>query len=421
MKKIYKLLFCLSIVLFILCMGIFSFYNYVINNWGFIHSQEAQHTLDECVEVLVDTHPLCRNGLPKSTKNIYERLTKEYQKSMLVSRYKEALNLRELVRSLGDGHTVIMPQGSLSQFTKLFDNKVAQDLSFEYQSGKIYVTIQGEEYPLVKINGHNTQEILQNLKIYNEHENLYSTKKIVEYMNGLETLVLSNLARSTDKSISIQYSDDKKIKKESFYFSVNSKKNIKNWYYHIYEEDQYAILTINQCIISSEFIEFLTEFFQKINLYNIKYIAIDLRSNSGGNDICYPIISYLGVSQYITAQNLPEKPSGRVTKQIVKLSPNPNAFNGEVYVLTSKRTYSSAKLLAVTLSINGFAQIIGEPSSNSPSSYGDCTIKYISGENYLLQVSQSYIYLPVDGNTMDIDIPCDPDEAINIFKQKIRS
>lgn len=46
-------------------------------------------------------------------------------------------------------------------------------------------------------------------------------------------------------------------------------------------------------------------------------------------------------------------------------------FWGEVYVLTSGFTYSSGNWIAVVLRDNGLARVVGEPTGNAPSSYGD--------------------------------------------------
>ena len=131
------------------------------------------------------------------------------------------------------------------------------------------------------------------------------------------------------------------------------------------------------------------------------------------------MISHLGVSEYVSSQGFLQKPEGQVEDVICKTLPCSDPFNGTVYVLTSKNTYSSATVLAVTLSINNLGEIIGEPSSNSPSSYGDCAIETFADGNFLIQVSQYYMYLPVQGDTMKVDIPCPPEQAVEVFQKTI--
>ena len=50
-------------------------------------------------------------------------------------------------------------------------------------------------------------------------------------------------------------------------------------------------------------------------------------------------------------------------------------FDGDVYVLTGGRTFSSATQFAVVLRDNGLCRVIGQAPGNSPSMYGD-TLHY---------------------------------------------
>lgn len=417
-QKSYKVLFFLLIFVLLIFL-FFLFHRISVNNWGWVSSQTAQDNLLSCINALETSHPLCKEGLPSKTNAIYLDIYNKYKSSLFISRYKETLNFEKLTRSLGDGHTAILPQGGLNKYLDLIKDKAINDVSFTYNDGQINVSIEDKKYPLKKMNGYSVQEIIEHCKTYGEYENIYGLKKNIASLRNLESLVLFDLARTCDKSLSIQYSVNQTLVSKRLLFTQKTSKKSADWDYTISEEENYAILTINQCLNTSEFSRFLDEFLIKLKQSGVENLAIDLRKNGGGNDICDNIISCFGVDQYITSQTLPSKPSGSIEDKIVKVSPQSNIFKGNVYVLTSKNTYSSAKVLAITLSINGLAKIIGEPSSNSPSSYGDCTIKYISGEDYLLQISQSYIYLPVDSNTMDIDIPCDPDNAISVFQQEI--
>lgn len=36
-----------------------------------------------------------------------------------------------------------------------------------------------------------------------------------------------------------------------------------------------------------------------------------------------------------------------------------------------------------------------------------------------MQVSQYYMYLPAQGDTMKVDIPCPSDQAVEVFKEEI--
>ncbi len=406
------------LVIPVLLLGILVFSIFWLNNWGWASSEYAQNALKECVQIMEKNHPLCKNQLPEKTKDIYTRTMKKYKNRLFVSRYELFLDLERTARSLGDGHTAVMPDGNLNRYFERTESRKAEDLSFEYQEGKIYVSVEDVKYVLMKLNGYSQEEILQHCILYGEDENEYGLKKDISFLNRLEGLVLYDLGKTTDTCIHIQYvSDSGKIISRTYPFYIAQKSETPKWSYEI--EEEYAILTINECWDTPEFSEFLDEFFTKLSQTDVQNLAIDLRKNGGGNDICAAVIPHLGVSRYVCSQGFSQKPNGQIEDMIWKTFTYSNSFKGNVYVLTSKNTYSSAKVLAVTLSINEIGKIIGEPSANSPSSYGDCAIETFADGNFLMQVSQYYMYLPVQGDTMKVDIPCPPDQAVEVFKEEI--
>lgn len=409
-----KWIFAIPVLLF----GILVFSIFWLDNWGWTSSGYARNVLEECVQTMEKYHPLCKKQLPEKTKDIYTEVVKKYENRWFVSRYELFLDLERTTRSLGDGHTGVLPYGNLNRYFERTKNKKAEELSFEYQEGKIYVSVEGQKYQLMKLNGYSQEEILRHCIFYGEYENEYGVKKDISILNRLEGLVLYDLGKITDTYIHIQYlSGSGKLISRTYPFYTSQKSKTPKWSYEI--EENYAILTINECWNTPEFSEFLDEFFTKLSQTDIQNLAIDLRKNGGGNDICAAVISHLGVSEYVSSQGFLQKPEGQVEDVICKTLPCSDPFNGTVYVLTSKNTYSSATVLAVTLSINDLGEIIGEPSSNSPSSYGDCAIETFADGNFLIQVSQYYMYLPVQGDTMKVDIPCPPEQAVEVFQKTI--
>lgn len=49
-------------------------------------------------------------------------------------------------------------------------------------------------------------------------------------------------------------------------------------------------------------------------------------------------------------------------------------YNGSVYVLTGRGTFSSAMWFAVVLRDNNLCRVIGQPPGNRPSAYGDVLV-----------------------------------------------
>src|SRR5262249_46575349 len=50
---------------------------------------------------------------------------------------------------------------------------------------------------------------------------------------------------------------------------------------------------------------------------------------------------------------------------------DPPSFKGELFVLTSARTFSSGSWFAVVVQDNKLGRVVGEPTGNAPSSYGE--------------------------------------------------
>lgn len=182
-----------------------------------------------------------------------------------------------------------------------------------------------------------------------------------------------------------------------------------------------------------DFRDFLNKMMSDIEKNQINHLIIDLRYNGGGN-------STLG--DQLLSCILEEKQSiscGRVDRKISNLlkecrpyhflnylkdkdetdlpfmiydeklitredmfynSDNPFyfkppfKFKGQVYLLIGKSTFSSALMLAYTMSDNDIAITIGEPTSGKPTHYGDIISFTLPHTGAVVQVSHSKFYRP---------------------------
>lgn len=140
-------------------------------------------------------------------------------------------------------------------------------------------------------------------------------------------------------------------------------------------EHDAAVLTLTQCIGDQTYADTLKAFFEKIQEADIQNAIVDLRENGGGNsNVANRFISYLDTDRYYSTGGVDIR-LGRYLKQIDAF-PTENrkaepVFDGNVYVLTSANTFSSAMLFAEMIGDNGLGLIVGESSGNMPESYGD--------------------------------------------------
>lgn len=424
-KKFFTIAFT---VLFITLLMLALFFSYgwpeiKAVNWGFVRSETAARDLEECREILQEYHPLCKNELPDETQKIYDQLMQKYHSRLLISGREETSDLQKFTRSLDDAHTGIMVQGEFAEYCDDARSMEADTISFDYRNGYIYMQQDKEEYQVISINDYTVTEIIQHCNTYEEHENEYGLAKVIRGLHNRGRLVWLNLAKSNDKYVVVEYQDDSGTKVQKFSYTALKKteqEDMTEWNYQLEKEKNYALLTLHTCNPSNEFSIFLQEFFEEVNKNKIENVAIDLRDNTGGGDISRLLLSYLGVDQYYGTGRYPSEGDYGLQKRSI-LYPVPDCvFHGNLYVFLSCESFSAAKDLAVILSINHLATIIGEPSSQNVNSYTGIHVCTFGNKKFIIQVSQQYIYAaPLEGNLTPVDIRCDPEEALNIFEKLI--
>jgi C-terminal processing protease CtpA/Prc len=173
-----------------------------------------------------------------------------------------------------------------------------------------------------------------------------------------------------------------------------------------------------------------------------KNFILDLRDNGGGNDlvgrelfqamgISVPRMGvYRRISPLARAQRpdhiamFPGVANGELRQQIapnIAIAANPN--NVTVAVLTNNATYSSATNVALLAQDGGFGVIIGEPSTNSPSAFGDMLSFTLPNTGLNLRVSYSRFMRPdtaADQTTLVPDIAVPSAQALTAARTFFR-
>ena len=162
------------------------------------------------------------------------------------------------------------------------------------------------------------------------------------------------------------------------------------WVRFTIEEDaSLGVFTLDACRVDDTYRSQLEAFFQAVHESGVQRIAVDLRANGGGNSrVVDEFIRYLDVDEYrsyggavrVSEASIAQRGAngaepgfhefeGAVHHNARVTSVPP--FGGEVFVLTSPATFSSGNWFAVVLGDNGLATILGEPTGNAPSAFGD--------------------------------------------------
>lgn len=147
-----------------------------------------------------------------------------------------------------------------------------------------------------------------------------------------------------------------------------------------------GVFTLDRCTVDETYREALDAFFTAVREAKVTRIAVDLRANSGGNSgVVDEFLRYIDVESYASfsgdvrwsaAALQQRKEAGQVRFEAARANRRRNVrfeapFAGELLVLTGPGTFSSGNWFATVVQDNRLGKIVGEPTGNAPSSFGD--------------------------------------------------
>lgn len=186
------------------------------------------------------------------------------------------------------------------------------------------------------------------------------------------------------------------------------------------------------------FAEFLEQMIQEMNHREISLLVIDLRYNGGGNSLLGDMLlkalnvdlsdikkyrTYIRVSSFLKEfypfllDNSVEMDDEALTEQnqdkrICEEIPSPkHKYTGKVVFIQGQNTFSSANYLLTTIKDNHLFPIIGMPTSQKPTCYGDVIPISLPFTNTKGFISHSFFKRP--DSLLDKQITLDPDIVIN--------
>lgn len=174
--------------------------------------------------------------------------------------------------------------------------------------------------------------------------------------------------------------------------------------FEIDERSSLGVFTLDACRVNETYSRTLHAFFRAVHEKDIERVAVDVRNNSGGNSaVLNQFLHYVDVDAYddysgevretedsLAQRGKTGKPGFRrygKTRRENRKRRDPPPFDGTLYVLTSKATFSSGNWFAVVLQDNGLAEVLGEATGNAPSSYGDILTFTLPESGYSFHVS----------------------------------
>jgi hypothetical protein len=407
------------------------------------------------VKEIEEIHPNCyayvlEPDLSNAEKDVLAQLTKDMTRQEFFKIIAPFFGL------LKDGHSQIwVPYQDRNE--KATKNILFFPLKLEFQKqGKCYITnnlssdstiIKGDE--LLSINNIPINNISDSLMLFfngerNEFkikvlENMYfelllwyvydfKNKFNIEYFNSKDNVVKKNtISGVTLNKIKTQTTNPDLVANEKLRFNLLKDSSI-------------AILEINSFTGScAEFVNFYKSCFGKIKENSIKNLIINVRNNGGGNSsYCDSLLNYLTDSSYCQFSALELKNIPRAKRQLKKEMPflyrlipfnmlfpgtknncylikqankkpknNQLRFHGNIYVLTSEFTFSSASNFACTIKDFHIGKIIGQETGGLASCYGPAIDFKLPNTKIDVEVSYQHVLRPAgfdDGRGVIPDI-----------------
>lgn len=186
-------------------------------------------------------------------------------------------------------------------------------------------------------------------------------------------------------------------------------------YYDIDTINMIGTLTLLSCINDSIYYNTLNEFFNEVNRLDIKNIVLDLRYNGGGNSkVIDEFLRHLSIEEINTYGKVVRKGTTLETTERQTIRNHQikgDLYDGEIYVLTSNATFSSATIFAIMLRDNGLCKIVGEPSGNRPSSYGDVKLFVMPESGLIISTTYKAFWRP--DSTLDDEEALWPDYFVD--------
>lgn len=394
-------LLIMAMVLGVLLLGA----NYM---WQFLNGVSSPVIDGERNQKWLSDVKFLQENLPSKHKNLFFKLHKEdfYEQieSMknnisILSDDELKVKLSEIIALVGDTHTgVIFETGQIFPF------------HFYWFKEGVYCIDTAKQYEdilykrLIKVNGTDIDEVLSKLKrvISSENEFYYkdlAVKYIVipEILNGLhlsdgneaEFVFRGSMNETTSKKVipvnktDIKWIDDQNSKTLPLYRKNNNKYY---WFEYIKEHDT-IYLKYNDCKNMNELpFEVITkEIFTLVEEKTVKKLIVDLRDNGGGDSSVFnPFFE--------------------------ELKKHPEINNNKMlYVVTGRKTFSSAVLNAVDLKKNTDAAFIGEPTGGKPNHYGEVRTMKLTNIGVDVSYSINYFdYSEIDTESFIPDIIIEP-------------
>lgn len=385
--------------------------------------QQAKEDLDTCLRYLKKDHPLFIKETPVEIQQAYEDAIEELQQAEDIDVMLVWQKCQNILSVLEEGHTCAYPNS-------------------HYQSQYYLNTIQARKDAgdtLIAVNGMELEQLLEeksDLYCYEvESWGILNLKSDLSTLEGLRFLGLTAKEGITytyespeGQQDTVTYYEDDFVPYDT-YMELNQTEDAADGEnsdeedvfvsYSIDPERSLAVLTLKKCNYNDIYCSCLREMFTEVRERGIEHVAVDIRGNGGGNSLVVnEFIRYLDVDTYRVDTcrwrlGIFNPHSGSGVNQNQRYTDL--TFQGDVYILTSAGSFSSAMMFAEYIKDNQLGTLIGEAPGNTPSGFGDIAIFQLPNSGLYVNVSTKEFFR-ADRECKDIlvlpDVECEAENAM---------
>lgn len=376
---------------------------------------EAEKDLEFAMHYLKKVHPLFLDGVPEEVSTEYNKVLEDLQKAEHIDVTLLNQKLQNILSVLEDAHTHSHAAYETEHYMKYIQQSK--------DNGETLAAV--NDTGLLKL-----LEEKSDLYCYEvESWGLYQMKQDLSTLEGLAFLdipVADGISYTFEdpdgnqRVITCHKEDYVTYEEYVSLYEQEEEENEEESFvsYEIDTEHDVAVLTLTECHCNATYKNTLGEMFKRVTDDGIANVVVDIRNNGGGNSLVIDeFLHYLDIDTYKTDTynwrlgcfNIPVGKGVQENKRYPELT-----FYGDVYVLTSAGTFSSAMMFAEYIKDNHLGTVIGEIPGNVPSGYGDIAIFQLPDSGLYMNVSTKKFFRAdkeSEDSLVSPDIECDAEEA----------
>lgn len=377
--------------------------------------RDAKQDLDYAMKYLKKLHPALAGGLTPELETGYNEAVSRIEQSGGITVNALCRELEGVFSILGDAHT---RAAGIYQ-----DEHYLKYIHSHSEAGDV----------VAAVNGKTPKELLsENPRLYSYEAESYGLMRLENSLTSLEGL--DYLGISAENGVVYTF-EDTDGQREDFTFYPEDFLTYDEYAayngiedgadepesfvsFELQPERSLAVLTLTSCVYNSEYTNCLREMFTQVKEQGIENVCVDLRDNGGGNSmVANEFIRYLDIDSYRSfgmiwrlGPFMLSFDGGELENERYKEL----TFKGNVYLLTSTYTFSSAMDFTELIIDNGLGTVIGEPPGNDPNGYGDISAFTLPNSKLYIQISTKK-WSRVDGTKSETliqpDIECPDSRA----------